>query len=141
MKFLAVLFLAIAILISPTASFCRDESVYTIQHNKEVLDKMGSEIYDFISNLSDLKDGIKVRKQIILGITDIVSKYHCNEELYITGQAVAIKPTSGFVTDILVIIHVFNSNLQGADMVIINFNIQAVKDGEPIRMEDTRPKA
>jgi hypothetical protein len=135
-----VLFLAIALLISPSTSFCRDENVYTLHHNQDVLENVGKEIYDFVAKLDDLKDGIKVRKQILLGITDIVSKYHSNEKLYITGRAVAVKATEGMISDILVIIHVFNSGTQGIDMVIINFNIQAVKDGKPIRMNDTRQK-
>jgi len=138
MRFLMVLFLAITLSLSPSAAFCRDVKKYTLQHNRTVVENLGKEIYEFVAGLDDLQDGRKARKQIVLGITDIISEYNCKEDLYVTGSAVVVMPTGKIITDILVIINLFNSNVDGEDKVKMILNIRAVKDGLPINVKSNR---
>ena len=138
MRLLMVLFLAITLSILPSAAFCRDVNKYTVEYNATELEKVGKEIYGFVAGLEKLENNWPVRRHITTSIFDIIDKRHCDETLWIINRGIIVNvDKDGIITHLLITIFVMNS-LEFIDTVILKYDIQAVKKGDPIKIKRER---
>jgi len=139
MKILAILFLAVALSLSPSLSFCRDAKKYTTEHNKYVLESLSKELYAFISAIEKVENNWDNRRYITTSMFDIIDKYNCQGKLYIVNRGLNIKLKDNKISVLLVTIFVMNS-LEYLDTVLIQYDIDAVKKGDPINIQSDREK-
>ena len=137
MRFLMVLFLAITLSLSPSAAFCRDVKKYTVEYNARTLETLGEELYRFVAGLDKLEDNHANRKNILKNVFDTIDRYHCEEKLYIAQRGIKIEAIENKITHIRITIKIWNS-LDIVDTVVLIFDINAAKNGIPIKIKRSR---
>jgi len=137
MKFLSGLFLAITLLLSPSAAFCRDVNKYTVEYNNIVIEELAKELYRFVATLDKLENKWPDRRYITTESFDIIDKYNCNEKLYVINRGLSLKITNDKITHIYITIFVMNS-LELVDKVFLKLDIKETKKGVPLKLKKSR---
>lgn len=135
MKLLISLFLTVLLLSSPLLSFAeeRNFSKYTTTYNEATVEKLASEIYEYVKTISDEQrvQNFRNNRDITLDIFAIVDRYGCSKELYVINRGIDIRPKKG--KSKVIFFQLFLMNAIGLiDEVVVIFDIDATKKGIPV---------
>jgi len=139
MRVLPVLFLVISLLLLPSISFCRDVKKYTVEYNTYMIETLSKELYMFVESVEGLENNWSNRKHIMAKMFDIIDKYNCSGKLYVINRGLDVKLTDDKISHLLITIFLMNS-LGFLDSVIMQFDVDAIKKGDPIKIQSNRTK-
>ena len=145
MKLLISLFLMVFLITSPllsTASEERDFSKYTGTYNEATVEKLGAEIYNYLKEIKESKREANFinQRDMTIDIFELIDGYGCSKKLFVLNRGIQIKPREGKLTFIAV--QIFLMNATGLlDTIVLTYDIDRVKKGEPIRKETDKIQA
>jgi len=126
----------VCLITSPLFSLAegRDFSKYTSKHNEITVSKLADEIYEYIKTIPEKNRTIDYRnsRDITISVFSLIDKYSCNKDLFILNRGVQTKPREGKIS--FIGIQIFLMNATGLiDTVVLSFDIDRVKAGEPLK--------
>ena len=145
MKLLISLFLMVLLITSPLLSVAseeRDFSKYTGTHNEATTEKLTDEIYNYLKGINESKREANFTNQrnMTIDIFELIDGYGCSKELFVLNRGIQIKLREGKLT--FIAIQIFLMNATGLiDTMMLTYDIDRVKKGEPMRKETDKIQA